>query len=241
MKRVIQIVIGVHVAALLWMALWLPVKKKQVNPIEIHTVVQAPPPVIEKVIEKPMVTPVKAVAQPKPKAKSKPKPKTRPKPKPKPKAPPVKKVVAVKKPAPKKKPQEKGPQVSESLLKELDASIAKIEQKQAKKVPTKKISAPKFIASLQIDTIDEDEGNPFGALLISCLQSQLKLPEVGEVKVKLTLTKKGKFVTMHVVNSENMRNQKFLEDQLPFVKFPALSGKLKKKEEYTFVITFCNE
>jgi len=84
-----------------------------------------------------------------------------------------------------------------------------------------------------------DEKN-FANELVCCLQKALDLPEIGAVKIALTLKKEGGFVKMQILHSESKQNEKCIEDRIKMLQFPSFSGTLKKEKEHTFVITFCN-
>lgn len=224
MKRITLLVIGAHMIVLLWMALWMPVKRHEKKPLVIRTIVQAPPPPALEVKSAPVV---KKVVAKKPPAKKKPIPK---------------KKVATKAPA-KKKPivAKKKPTVSPNLIRQLQESIAKIEEKGHKESDRAALNAPKMISSLKIDEGSMAKASNYAASLIQCLQNALDLPEMGAVKIELTLNRNGSFSGMKVLKSASTRNQSFLQQELQTLKYPAFSGSLKNEKEHAFVLTFCNE
>jgi hypothetical protein len=75
----------------------------------------------------------------------------------------------------------------------------------------------------------------FEEQLVSYLHEALHLPELGEVKIELTLQKNGTVEKMVVLHAESLKNKTYLEKNLPLLRFPYL----EKKE--TLVFTFCNE
>ncbi|NGX26389.1 MAG: hypothetical protein K940chlam6_00307 [Chlamydiae bacterium] len=218
MKRISLFVISAHVALLLWMVLWMPVKKVVKKSLQVRTVIEvatptpasAPAPVIKKEIA------AASQAPPKPKKAAK---------------KPIKKA-ALQKP--------KGPLVPDALIRQLQESIAKIEEKGHKDISKKAKVAPKQIPKLQIDAGSGAEESIYASHLVQCLQNALELPEMGTVKLELTLKCDGTFVQMQILQSASNHNQKFLQSQLHSLKYPAFNGLLKQEKEHAFVITFCN-
>lgn len=170
------------------------------------------------------------------------------------KPPPVVKkepAIADKKLAPSKQapPQKAAPvesraKISDSLLKELEESIAKIENKSDKTINEKARNAKPALApiSLQIDTTDvEDTSSNYADILIGHLHGQLSLPDYGEVKIQLSLRQDGTVAKLVVLRAKNEKNRQYLEKNLPCLLFPRFEGALANKKEHTFVLTFCNE
>lgn len=222
MKPISIFVIAMHALLLTWMALWLPAKKKEYRPMTIRTIVEASSPPAPS-----MPTSSTRMQQP-PKVAAK---QTLPPPRPKPK-----KIEPQKNPVQK----QKNPVVPNALWKQLEESIAKIEGKGHKEMPKNKASSSSRIPKLNVDSIGEGKEGTYATTLIHYLQSKLELPEMGAVKIELTLKNDGTFVHMRFLESASSPNQKFLENELRYLKYPIFSGPLKEKKEHTFVITFCN-
>jgi len=185
-------------------------------------------------------TPIKPTAPTNPSAPIKPSAPSKPSsPTAKKSAPPAATAI---RPAPKKN---SGPVVSSELVQQLQESIAKIDQKSHKEspkeiLPAPNLPTPKWVPQLKIDEESGGEESLFVTTLVQCLQEALNLPEVGEVKVELTLKRDGSFVQMKVLRSESERNKKFLEQELKKLTFPPFDGNLKNEKEHAFIITFCN-
>jgi|GEM_PF-3021417 len=226
MKRISILVMGAHIAALLWMALWMPGRIIPKKPLIVRTVMEVATPVptaAPAATQKPIMAAAKVVKKPAPiKKTTTPAPKPIPRPKPKAVARPVQ--------------QPKSPAVPAALMKQLEMSIAKIEDNGQKQVSSPLKRMPK----LQIDTESDANASIYAANLVQCLQSALTLPSVGAVKVELTLRNDGTFVKMRILNSQSNPNKAFLETHLVSMKYPAFSGELKKEQEHAFVVTFCN-
>ena len=130
---------------------------------------------------------------------------------------------------------------SDSLLKELEESIAKIDKKSvAKTTPPSKAIAP---IPLQIDlhSSDFEEDADYTALLIRELHESLRLPDFGEVKIQLSLRQDGSVVKVVVLKAQSEKNKQYLESNLMRLKFPRFEGTYSNKKECTFILTFCNE
>lgn len=162
---------------------------------------------------------------------------------------PKKAAASEKKPAPKAtkpvpKIEKTEPSISPALLRELEESIAKIEEKEDKQKKVIKKTAP---LSLQIDApevaavpstqIEQD----YIAVLTETLHASLHLPEFGEVKIELTLNQDGTVAKLRVLKTESVQNRKYLEAELPRLKFPFFRGSYAKQTAHTFTLTFCNE
>lgn len=158
------------------------------------------------------------------------------------KAPPI----SDRKPSVKKQtpPAKKRSAISDTLQKELEASIAKIDGKK-EGVPIAKTKTP---IPLQIDQVDPlllqstlSSSDTYTDLLIQYLYHSLHLPEIGEVKIQLTLRQDGSVAKLMVLKTESQKNRLYLEENIPRLTFPSLSLLGKKTSESTFVLTFCNE
>ena len=161
------------------------------------------------------------------------------------------KKVSKAKPTPKKNPtQQTRATIPESLLKELEESIAKIENKSDKGTTNKKasISNKAFVPiSLQIDTPSSEFSNneegqgDYTETLINHLHQCLSLPDYGEVKIQLSLRQDGTVDKVVVLKTQSEKNRQYLENHLPRLRFPRFDGSYASKKEWTFTLTFCNE
>lgn len=144
----------------------------------------------------------------------------------------------------KKPPKENRAKISDSLLKELEESIAKIETKSDKTTVRSKAIVP---ITLQIDTITEEDvfsdvsASSYTDALVDHLHRFLTLPEYGEVKIQLSLRQDGTVAKMDLLRAQSEKNRQYLESNLPRLKFPRFEGAYAKKKESTFILTFCNE
>lgn len=119
-------------------------------------------------------------------------------------------------------------------------------------------SLPQEVKSLQIDSLPsggvvgsftgESGGKEGGVREINYrdkiavhLKKALKLPEYGEVTVKLTLDRSGKVVKVDSVKSESAKNKAFIERTLPTLVLPSFGKEFAGLSQQTFLITLEND
>lgn len=230
-RRIVLLVICTHLLLILYMSVTspTPVKKAQ-KPLVVKTVAMKNVATKEKSTARGVSSTVAAKKAAKPEQ-------TQPKKKAE-KTPPIAdKTVVKKKNVPQKPVEDSREKMSQKLLRDLEESLSKLEEKPQKKGSAKAgaKSAPAPLA-LQLD--GEETDGEYDDSLIGYLKQTLNLPEYGEVKIQLTLKQDGTFVNLVVIKAESEKNRKYLEASLPHLRFPHLVG--KKKQE-TFIVTFCNE
>lgn len=139
------------------------------------------------------------------------------------------------------------------LLASAQKSIAKIERTRDKLGASQATlesapAVPRPIESLQIETLLGEKKQELSSQeigyheeLASRLKLLLRLPEFGEVKIKLTLERSGRFVKVVIVSAESTSNRKYIEKTLPSLKFPSFGNNFSDLDQYTFVIALSNE
>lgn len=139
------------------------------------------------------------------------------------------------------------------LLAAAQESIAKIDQGRAKISSAKSTLnnmniAPVAISSLQIDALPVNSSvsltvgeKSYRDEIASRLKLLLKLPDHGDVQLKLTLDRTGKVSKVSIVKSASSENRKYIEKTLPGLKFPAFGSHFENSAEYTFIIQLSNE
>jgi colicin import membrane protein len=229
------------------------------TPLKEPEPIQAPPKTESVSAEEPIKTPsapaTETISSPKPKASSPPK-KKKEKAVPKKKTPPP---VSKKETPPKKKPETPKPQEAkttakapaidkkkQALLAKAQESIAKI-QASGDKIGSSKaakrgeLKVPQFQSTALVANADAEplSGGEIGYRdeLASRLQLMLKMPEAGQVKLKLTLNRQGKFVKLTIVTAESLANRKYIEKTVPTMAFPAFGNQFGSAADYTFSIT----
>ncbi len=149
-----------------------------------------------------------------------------------------------------KKSEPKKPQneALKKLLASAEESIAKIDKNRDKgsTSPTKAGAIlPGKIEKLQIDAVGNDrltgtEASYRDELSIR-LKRLLRLPEFGEVKLKLTLERTGRVANITVLNSQSTLNRTYIESTLPTLKFIDFGKNFSGENNYTFIINLTNE
>lgn len=149
------------------------------------------------------------------------------------------KQVGEKIPSPKQPTQEFD--IPPSLLKQLEESIAKIEQKDDKQCKSSTIVAASLSSKVAVDVAQEESVLPnYTASLMKELTKMLQLPEYGMVKVKMKIDSTGKIVELLVLEAESKANKLYLEKHLPNIVLPRYKEQLMLNNEQTFTLTFCN-
>lgn len=231
------------------------------KPVE-KPVIEEKPKVEEKPVEqkpKPASPQKKKAPQPVKKSEAKKPPPKKPEPaKPK-KAPENKPKPAQAKAQPKKAPPKPDPAVEAANAKRRDhldqaqKNIAKIAERRDKITANKSASTtianvPGKIESLQIDALIGDSKETYTKQevgyheeLASRLKLLMRLPDYGEVKVKLTLERSGKFVDVNIVHAESSANRKYVEKTLPKLSYPGFGSNFGDERQHTFSIILSND
>lgn len=143
------------------------------------------------------------------------------------------------KPLPKQKKKPEFTAKQENLLKELDQSIAKIEQNADKVYSGKEQTAP-LASVLHIEETNESIDPSWSEKVAFFLEEELKLVEYGNVKMKLSIDAYGKVVKIETLDSESPINETYLQNTLSKLTFPFYGG-AKPPKTQTITITFCHE
>lgn len=77
--------------------------------------------------------------------------------------------------------------------------------------------------------------------LASRLQLFLKLPEKGDIKLKLTLQRSGKVEKVEILSSQSAANRKYVEDKLPTLSLPGFGSHFGTAPTYAFTILLQSE
>jgi len=138
---------------------------------------------------------------------------------------PKKQIVRKKKAAPKKKPTLSNKQ--KKLFEKARKKIAKLQTK----APSSKKNAA--VPELKIESLSLEADDY--TLISDALQNYLCLPEIGKVKISLTLTREGQVKSCKILCAESQVNEKYVEKTIKTVQFPS------NKQEKTYTITLVNE
>lgn len=124
------------------------------------------------------------------------------------------------------------------LLKELAKTFDPIEPTPP---PSSTLTPPSRISSLDTDTVEKEIKGDYPILLASTLKNTLELPEVGEVKLELTVRRSGQVMKVRVLHAASEKNRRYLEINLPQMALPPFGDEMKQETSHTFILTFCNE
>ncbi len=142
-------------------------------------------------------------------------------------------IKAEKKQAPEPQVKKKKNIALEKSLKEIKESIAKIEAENDRI----RTSLPSKSATLEEEILPND----YASSLVCYLQEQLQLPDIGEVKIQITLFPNGTVEKMTVLSAESEKNKKRIQENLPNLQFPPFPKNARNLDKQTFILTFCNE
>lgn len=215
---------------------WATRRLRPAKPIAVRT--------IQPKALQPADRPTQVAVKTAPQTKAAPKPAPVSKPVPKPASKPTPKTAAVKKPAPpkpipKKEAQPKPLQEENTLL--VSAPEMNQETIQETKRPPLTLPAPLASSSLKPET--EPEPNldlSYGETLTLFLQSELILPEPGDVKAQIAIDASGKLVSCEILDARSAKNEEFLKNRLPELAFPCFNRFGIAGSTQTFTISFCN-
>ena len=123
------------------------------------------------------------------------------------------------------------------VLEELKEVLSKIETEPP---PPSTVLLPKPIHTLSIDSRDTNEETDYSISLAHSLKEGLELPEIGEVKLRLTVSQRGRVLKVDILSAASIKNRRYLEFNLPNIPLPPFSEDLKNESAHTFTLHFCN-
>ena len=135
------------------------------------------------------------------------------------------------------------PTHKKQLSKKAEESIAKIQENLDKIDAKLDLSVPAEIKNLQIDTVialSIKEIN-YRDMIAGLLRHNLRLPEKGDMNIKMTLNRSGKVAKLVIVGADSESNRRYVEGALPTLQFPSFDGKFGKYQQYTFLITLSGD
>lgn len=138
----------------------------------------------------------------------------------------------------------------EKLWSTLQQNIASLDSTSSKKNTNSTAhETAKQIANLNVDGSPrvQSQKDLIGAELsykdelVRRLKLLLKLPELGEIKMQLTIDRDGTVAKLVVLQTESQKNRNYVETTLPTLHLPAFGDRFKDKNQYTFPVTLSNE
>jgi len=141
-----------------------------------------------------------------------------------------------------------------ALIVDALSSLNKIEKNNFKSSqstvsPSKNIEKTPQIQSLASESlITECQNEPHSAEektyydeLVHRLKLHLKLPDTGDVRLKLTLNRQGKVVRVECIEAKSQKNKAHLEKTLPTIVFPAFGHNFTHEQTHTFLLHFSQD
>lgn len=223
------IVISIHMFLIIWMNFTVKTKPMQRKTERL---------VVKTINLQPRIEEVKKIAPaPAPKVEQKPQP-----------LPAVKKIETKKKPEIKKSPVSKPkpapsppkPQISkkqQELMAKARENIAnvKLTKLEMPIITSKMLDLP----SLKNEGFAEDAN--YSDELAARLQMMLQLPEIGDVRIKLTLERSGRFLNLEIIEAQSAPNRQYVEKMLPLLNFPPFGNHFTGHSKSVFSITLTNK
>ncbi|MDF2549442.1 MAG: putative TolA protein of Tol-Pal system [Chlamydiales bacterium] len=133
------------------------------------------------------------------------------------------------------------------LIQRARLNLGNLDKSADKGILPAKASRSLSIGALSIESSDAatangEEGDYFAAIA-SLLKRHLALPEMGRVKVELTVCKDGHVESIRIVAAESERNKNYVLQKIPHLMLPPLpNGRTAgNRERQKIAITFDNE
>ena len=134
--------------------------------------------------------------------------------------------------------------ISSDLINKLQNELSILEKEPTFVTKTKKLKLP-VLSSLEINQLKQTDNQidmvDFQGKLIDFFKSHLKLPEYGEVKVKMKIKEDGMIDDIEVLSSKSGKNEVYLKNILLKISLPWLNDYLPKQEEVDLIICFTND
>lgn len=143
----------------------------------------------------------------------------------------------------------------QELLTKAQQNVAKVGENRNKidssKVPSLgNTDIPKLLENLQIDSLSvgpsaltqlNTKEASYWDEIAQRLRLGLRLPDYGEVKIKLIILRSGKVDSVQIVSSESVKNKQYIERTVPTLIFPPFANQFGETSQYSFPITLNND
>lgn len=110
---------------------------------------------------------------------------------------------------------------------------------------------PQLIGHLEVDSLSASPSNlkvssdlhksTYQEQLVKQLESYLRLPEYGTLQLRLELSCAGQVVRLHIIKSENNKNQIYIEKTLPSLLFAPFGSEFEGAKTSIFTLTLRNK
>ena len=139
-----------------------------------------------------------------------------------------------------KSQKQKSSRIDSKVLEELTKTLSALDSHEKPKQTAASLTVPKSITcKTDIETPSPQNGS-YAEHLISLLTCQLELPELGSVKVCLTINASGSFADCKILEQKSHKNSEFLKNELRNLTFPCFNEFGLSDSQLEFIITFCN-
>lgn len=136
----------------------------------------------------------------------------------------------------------------QALLAKAQQSIGKMDDHSVKLADKNEFAIPEKIASLAVDSMlvatsralaEKDQS--YRETLAAYLKQQLRLPEFGEINIRLTLKRDGTVAKIEILSADNAVNKHYVEKTLAKLKMPLFGKSFANENEVTFTLTMKGE
>ncbi len=128
-----------------------------------------------------------------------------------------------------------------SALRELEKSFAAISTAALESSTASKLNLPSFLESSSVEAkVDETASASYGPYLVTFFQKHLQLPEIGDVKARITLKAPGQLLSLEILDTKSSKNADWLKNQLPLLELPCFNDFGITDANLEFTITFRN-
>ncbi len=140
--------------------------------------------------------------------------------------------------------KEKELSTKRKITKQKIASVKQSGQSLLASIPMESdVAIPKGVTGLQVEGIpvtasgllNSTEASYQGKIKFR-LEQNLRLPERGEVEIKLTLNKSGKIVKFETTSPQSLKNRQYIEQKIPSIVFPEFDASLNGETQHLFTI-----
>lgn len=145
--------------------------------------------------------------------------------------------------------------LSQNLLKKLNDELSDFDVSSTlkKKEPNLKVPSLSELEITKISIFSElgtkksgfidgkGDGEEFHQRVVEFFKTHLKLPEYGEVKIKMKIVQEGKIAELKVLYSQSKKNEEYLKDALDNISLSWINDFFSNGEQLELVVSFTND
>ena len=91
------------------------------------------------------------------------------------------------------------------------------------KLPKQLVAKSVVVSSVEDTSFPNEGTSTYHVCLVEALQSSLQLPEVGEVRLKITIHSPGAVASVQILDTKSSKNAEWLKNQLPLIELPSFA------------------